>query len=128
MNKIEFTVRGVGLGPDDAPLIRAAVTDDKGNILSVSYIRWHLNRFCCYDSRNNMIGASPFTNTELVCKDTTLLKGQFALCVMDHLFILRDLRKISVEVPNLSGRIQHNVIDDFILGTKVYIERTIKAS
>lgn len=128
MNKIEFTVRGVGLGPDDVPLIRATVNDEKGNILSVSYICWHLNRFCCYDSRNNMIGASPFVEPELACKDATLLKGQFALCVMDHLFILRDLLKINVEVPNLSGRIQRNIIDDFILGTKLYIEKSLKAS
>lgn len=128
MNKINFSVRGVGLGPDDAPLIRATVNDEKGNILSVSYICWRLNRFCCYDSRNNMVGASPFVEPALACKDATLLKGQFGLCVMDHLFILRDLLEINVEVPNLSGRNQYDIINNFILGTKLYIKKSLKAS
>ena len=64
------------------------------------------------------MGKSPLYT--LSCKDMTYVKGLFALALLDHCFILRDLCGINVQAPDFTPRLKNDTVDGFLARSLIY--------
>ena len=64
------------------------------------------------------MGRSPLYTLD--CKDMTYVKGLFALALLDHCFILRDLCGISVQAPDFTSRLKNDTVDGFLARSLIY--------
>ena len=64
------------------------------------------------------MGRSPLYTLD--CKDMTYVKGLFALALLDHCFILRDLCAISVQAPDLTPRHKDDIVEGFLVRSLIY--------